>query len=283
MDMGLWGFWGQCIKWSYKEWEGKEPIMAYSIITITSLLAIAGVVVASWMQTLLGLLALIPLFITITVYAPYRLYLNKQSDLQAKIDNVNSRLQFLEDERIPRFEVKWRVGRRYYTYEHPHLMWIELDIKNISSSQSMSDVEVQVKSLISVLPKQDQPNTYLLCPLHQFNPTGICWSEQFASPNQLKIIIPSGITKSSLLAFEDDSNGLWTIYNSPILPKPRHLNGAKIEIEISSPDSTPWKDIFYIECHPNYTDGTNARFEFETWGKWLESKGISDSQVIKIS
>ena len=84
------------------------------------------------------------------------------------------------------------------------------------------------KSPLETLPglfsKSDRPDRHL-------------WSDKFASmKNQLKIQILCGTTKSALLAFNDDSNGMWTIYNAPLSTKPRHLSGARIEIKVSNRD-----------------------------------------------
>lgn len=174
-----------------------------------------------------------------------------------------------ENEKQPRITASLRSGRRQWEYEHQYLMWAELDVTNTSISQPLEDVEIKVSSIIDVLDWQDAPNNYLLCPVQQSNPMGVCWSERFASPNQLKLTIPPNSTRTALIAFSNDSNGMWTVFNTPVSPKPRHLGGARIQIEISSPDSAPYEGIFYIQCHPNYTDGTRTRFEFVEWDKWV--------------
>ncbi|MDO8490720.1 MAG: hypothetical protein Q7T04_01735, partial [Dehalococcoidia bacterium] len=147
--------------------------------------------------------------------------------------------------------------------------WAELEVTNSSPSQLLRDVEVKVMNLEDVLRKQDDPTKHFLYPVQLFNPTAVCWSERFAPPNQLRMMIPPGSTSLALIGFSDDSNGMWTVFNAPAPNKPRYLGGARIEVEVSSPDSTPWKRAFYIECHPNYTDGTRARFEFVEWDAWL--------------
>jgi flagellar assembly factor FliW len=203
------------------------------------------------------------------------------NDMETPFQNI----QIIKDKQLSLIEVKPQVGRRDYPFQHKHLMWIELDVTNTSSTQSLTDVEVQINNLIEVSPVQDQPNKVLLYSLNKFNPTGICWSERFASPNQLKMLLPCKTTKSVLLAFCDDSNGQWAIYNAPISPNPRHLGGARVELKISSPDCTPWSGVFYIECHPNYITKDwpyriDSIMEIEDWDKWLSKKNISEVVII---
>ncbi len=179
-----------------------------------------------------------------------------------------------EKEQIPSIVVSLHSGRRQWDYEHQHLMWVELGITNTSPTLPIKDVEIQVKNLVDVLPRQDEPGKYLLYVIQQWSPTGICWSERFAPPNQLRLTIPPNSTRHALIAFSNDSNGMWTIFNAPIANKPRYVGGAKITIAVSSPDSALWQGDFYIECHPNYTDGTRARFEFVEWDVWVASHDI---------
>src|SRR4030042_1430830 len=276
--MSLWQFWRQCFKWAYKEWEGKEPLMAYPIIIISTGLALTGIVLTASMQTAIYLLALIPLFITIGVFAPHRLYINTQNDLQSKMEDVSHRLEFLEKERIPHISVDVRGGHRSDNWEHEHLMWAELDVRNTSSSLPLNDVEVKVVNLLDIVEKQDEPGKYILFSLHKWNPIQIYWSERNAPAMQLKRDIPPNDVRTALIAFSDNSNGPPAVINTPTTSKPLLFSlGHKMDIEVSSPNSAIWKGEFYIECHGKYVMKefpycTEATFEFEAWDKWLSKK-----------
>lgn len=179
-----------------------------------------------------------------------------------------------EDEKRPRITVSPHSGRRQEDWQHQHLMWAELEVENTSISLPLKDVEVKVAEVIDILPKQDVPNEYFLYPVQQLSPMGICWSERFASPNQLSLTIPPSSAKSALVAFSGDSNGGKIVFNAHTSPKPLQIDGARIQIEVSSPDCAPWQGSFYIQCHPNYTNGTRARFEFVEWGRWASTHHV---------
>ncbi|MFC1994477.1 hypothetical protein ACFLVI_04345, partial [Chloroflexota bacterium] len=83
-------------------------------------------------------------------------------------------------------------------------------------------------------------------------------------------------------AFQDNSNGGWTIYNTSALPKPQRLGGAKIAIVVSSSNSAPWKGDFYIECHGNTIEEgmmDRAEFEFVEWQTYSRDNIIDDTHI----
>ena len=198
--------------------------------------------------------------------------------LKAELQESKQRLQDLEEERIPRVVVKPNGGRRHWDWEHEHLMWSELQVTNTSSSLSLNDVEVRLINRIHVLEKQDAPGNYMLYDPHDWSPLSVYWSERNAPFEQLKMTIPPSVTRTALIAFSDNSNGPPAVFNATIIRRPLlHSGGAKIEIEVSSPDSAPWRGAFYIECHPNYLGGAQATFEFVAWETWATNYSVTNS------
>jgi len=190
-----------------------------------------------------------------------------------------------EKEKAPTIAVRPNSGRRQWDYEHQHLMWAELEITNTSYNLPLPDVEVRVASCLQLIEKQDEQGHYALYDMHNWNSTNVCWSERNAKPAQLSLLIPPGSTRNALIAFCDNSNGNWSIFNAPLIPKPQILNGAKIEIEVSSPDSALWKGEFYIKCHPNYATKDfpyriEATFEFVEWQTWIDTHNVISLSVL---
>jgi len=256
--------------------------------------SVLEIVARSVLGGILGLLlAVILIFIFNLVSAPYRICKEAKDNLQseftatknkmdAELQKVNQCLRTLEEERIPRFNVSARGGHRFDKWEHEHLMWAELNIKNTSRSITLEDVEVRIVNLLDVVEKQDEPGKYDLYSLHKWNPIQIYWSERNAPAMQLKRDIPPDDTKIALIAFSDNSNGPPAVINTPTTSKPLLFSlGHKIDVEVSSPNSAIWKGEFYIQCHGKYVTKefpyyTEATIEFETWNKWLDKKGITD-------
>lgn len=217
-----------------------------------------------------GMLAMLGgLFLLSLVLAPYK-----------QRNEARKRVRALEQERIPRFAVKPYGDRRQRDWQHKHLMYAELQVTNTSPGLTLNDVELRIVSCLYVQGKQDEPNNYVLVDLHDWNSTSIYWSERDAPPSQLRLSISPGATKTALVAFQDNSNGLQSIFNAPT--PAIIVGGAKIEIEISSPDSALWKGEFYIQCHPNYLGGAKATFEFVEWEIWLANHGLANSQIMEI-
>lgn len=190
-------------------------------------------------------------------------------------DEARVRLRELEEERIPRITASPFAGRRQWDWQHEHLMWAELQVANTSPSLTLNDVEVRVVSRVHVLEKQDAQGNYMLYDPQDWNSVNVYWSERNAPPDQLRLTIPPNTTRIALIAFSDDSNGPPAVFNAPIHKRPLLFSGgAKIEVEVSSTNSTPWRGAFYIECHPNYLGGARATFEFIEWETWLTNHTI---------
>jgi len=182
-------------------------------------------------------------------------------------------LRVLKEERIPRFGVTPSAGRRQYDWEHEHLMWAELRVKNTSPTTPLNDVEVKIAGCLYVLPSQDAEGSHLI--VHNYpswNPTAVYWSERDTNPSQFKLSIPPGSTKTVLVAFQDNSNGGTAVFNAPTYPLV--IGGAEVEVEITSPNSPIWVGRFYLECHPNYLGGKQSHFEFVEWDKWEATRNI---------
>jgi len=230
------------------------------------------IVFRSVMGGLAGLLiAVLFIFLCCIFRAPY-----KQRD-EARIRN-----QTLEEERIPKFKVEPHTGKRSWDNENPHLMWAELRVTNTSPVVTLRNVEVQIATQLDILEYieggRDAPIKLQLYDRGVWSRVSVLWSALEVTSSTTKINIPPGATKVALLAFQNDSNGGKTIYNAPTSPKPMSFQGAKIEVEVNSEDSALWKESYYIECHPNYTDGTLARFEFVEWSKWLTTHKLTPNK-----
>jgi hypothetical protein len=198
------------------------------------------------------------IFVVYLLIAPYR-----------QRDEARNRLRVLEKERVPHISVNPSGGRRFNNWEHEHLMWAELDVRNTSPSLPLNDVEVKVVNLLDIVEKQDEPGEYILLSLHKWNPIQVYWSERNASPSQLKLGIPPNAGRIALIVFSDNSNGPPATINAPTSAKPLLFSGgAKIEVEVSSSNSALCRAEFYIQCHPKYITKkfphyTEATFEFE--------------------
>jgi hypothetical protein len=121
--MGFREFWWQCLKWAYKDWEAKEPMIAYSVIVIISLLALVGVVLSISWQNYIYLFALIPFFFTLILVAPYQIYkraeknakdrleesenkrVRLETDLSLQIESLSSKLESLEERMKPQLTI----------------------------------------------------------------------------------------------------------------------------------------------------------------------------------
>lgn len=168
-------------------------------------------------------------------------------------------------------------GRRQFDFEHEHLMWAELRVKNISTTMTLNDVEVQIIDCLYVMPSQSARGSYVIVDSYpNWNPTGVYWSKRNTSPSQFKLSLSPDATKTVLIAFQDNSNGGVAVFNAPT--HPWITGGAKIGVEITSPNSPIWRGSFYIECHPNYLSGPQATFEFVEWDKWE-----AEHNIIKLS
>jgi hypothetical protein len=187
-------------------------------------------------------------------------------------NEARKRVQELENERVARLAVKPCTGRRQSDSPHEHLMWAELQVTNTSSSQRLEEVEVRVIRCLNIEEKPDKPNVYLLFDSHDWNPSGIYWSERDANPTQLRLTIAPSATRSSLIAFQDDPNGGACTFNTRTHSV--RIGSCKIDMEVSSLNSAPWLGAFYIQCHPNYVGGSKAKFEFVEWDTWVANHNV---------
>ena len=197
-------------------------------------------------------------------------------------NEARARLKTLEAERIPQVEVRPTSDRRDFPYEHEHLMWAEIEVKNTSSNKTLENVSVQIVNLQNVMHKQggSDKDFLIVDGFPSWRVAGICWSERFASPPQLRQSLDPGQTKIALIAFCDDSNGGTAVFNTLNNPKPRLVMvGAKIQVIITSHDSSMWEGEFYIECHPNYLGGSNRTSSLYYGMNGLPIVTLSTSQI----
>lgn len=226
---------------------------------------------------LVASLLVVMILIGSLILAPYRIKRDIAQRRKEEVDLLKSKLHILEEERITRIACKPSSGRRDWDWQHERLMWAELQVTNTSPTLTLCDVEVRISSCVYVqITVQDDSGDYVLIDLYDWNPVTVCWSERDANRDQLKTNISPSATKSALIAFSDDSNGSTAIINAIVHQRPIIIGGARIGIEVSSPDSALWKGDFYIECHPNYLGGARATFEFVDWELWAASRNVID-------
>lgn len=179
-----------------------------------------------------------------------------------------------EKEKEPNMTVSPYSGRRQSDWEKTeHLMWAELRVTNTSPSQELKDVGVNIVTCLQIIEKSDSPNDYYLHELVDWNPTSVYWSERNAPSHQMSLSIPPSATRIALVAFQNNSNGGQFNFNTSLCEWV--VRGAKIEVEISSPNSALLKRAFYIDCHGNIWGGERAHFEFVEWGEWATSRNIT--------
>lgn len=193
--------------------------------------SIIEIVIRSVIGGLIGLVvAIILIFIFNWLLAPYRICKDEKDELNTKLCSVKQRTQILEDERIPRIEVKTFCGKRSFDYENKHLMWAELRISNTSSSLPLKDVQVRIISvleIISYIEGKEKVEKRDLYERGNFSPVGISWSERDTYPPSVITEIPPSSMKAALVAFQDNSNGGDGILNSPVAPKPIIVGGQE--------------------------------------------------------
>lgn len=193
------------------------------------------------------------------------------------LEDITKRLKIL-DERHPLYQsiaVKPITGKKEANYERTeHTMWAELQVTNTGANE-LKDVQVNVTKCLTLQGKQDSvnPNDFAMWNQLGIKPFCVYWSERQAKPKQMNLVIPSGATRSALVAFQDNTNGGQFNFNS--LNHEWIVGGVKIDIEISSYEAVLWNGDFYIECHPNYLEGERAKFEFVEWNTWVKDKNIT--------
>ncbi len=176
--------------------------------------------------------------------------------------------------------VKPITGRREADYERTeHTMWADLEVTNIGTNE-LNDVQVNITKVLTLQMKQDavNRNDFVIWNHLGIKPFCVYWSERQTQSKQMNLVIPSGATRSALVAFQDNSNGGQFNFNS--LNYEWIVGGVKIDVEISSHEAVLWNGDFYIECHPNYAGKTileykPARFEFVEWDTWVKDKNIT--------
>lgn len=170
--------------------------------------------------------------------------------------------------------IKPLVRRRQADWDRTeHLMWAELQVKN-NGSNELKDTQVNIVKCLTLQESQDAltPNDLLVFDFLKLPAFCIYWSERQSQPKQMTLSIPSGATRSVLIAFQDNPNGGSLNFNTPNYSWV--VRGAKIDVEVSSRETVLWTGEFYIECHPNYLGGDRAKFEFLEWHTWTKGKRI---------
>lgn len=214
MSIKTWGtFWRGCLKWSYKDWEAKEPMIAYSVMIITSIFALLGIVLSASFREFIFLIALLPLFIVTVFYAPYRIW---------KIDNDE-----LKELTTPRLEVEIEPNIQ----PSDGTLWRHLRVNNPTGKTISGCYGV----LRSFLTKETMTRNIML-PRQGIN---YAWSTRHAQKGTL-INIPgnNGFKLLDIIAcggggtFETPTLGSdgWTRYRQFPLPKGNY----EAEIEVGS-------------------------------------------------
>ena len=193
------------------------------------------------------------------------------------LEDIAKRLE-ISNERHPLYQsivVRPITGRREADYERTeHTMWAELQVTNIGANE-LKDAQVNITKCLTLQGKQDSAgqNDFAMWNQLGIKPFCIYWSERQVQSKQMNLVIPSGATRSALVAFQDNSNGGQFNFNS--LNHEWIVGGVKIDVEISSHEAVLWNGDFYIECHPNYLGGERAKFEFVEWNTWIKGKNIT--------
>jgi hypothetical protein len=195
-------------------------------------------------------------------------------------DEAKEKIKEYQNQYAPNISVKPVECKRDADWKRTeHLMWAELQVTN-SSSKELKGTQVNITYCLALIERQTNTNQidYALYNQYNLEPFCIYWSERQTEPKQINLIIPSGATRSALVAFQDNSNGGNFIFNS--LNNEWIVGGVKICVEISSLETVLWRGDFYIECHPNYAGKTLAdykpsKFEFVEWDTWVKGKNIT--------
>lgn len=186
--------------------------------------------------------------------------------------------------------VPYTRSRNYDSSEH--LIWAELSVENLSGSV-LKDVSVRVVSHVRLMERQDDagtivPGEYVEFTDEEWTPITVLWSQRDSIPPHVNVDIAPKARRSSIIAFSDDSNGPPPIFNSNPSTRVLSIDGARIEIELSASNSSPWRGTFFLQCHGQYVTGnwstglkqaiaglaSPAQFQFEPWNKWLETHRI---------
>lgn len=159
--------------------------------------------------------------------------------------------------------------------EYP--LWAGLRITNPAPNAMLEDVKIRIVSCLEVIEltqRGRQDVEYHIYDRGVWSPVSVLWSKRDVFPESIKTELVSGQTKTALIAYCNDLDGRWPAFNSPISPKPPLFESAKIGVEITSQESILLRQTLYIKSHPNYTDGTLARFELAEWDEWANSHNV---------
>ena len=235
--------------------------------------------------TLIVLMVLI--FVWTAAWAPVNASRAKRAELerlQGQIGQLEGRIGILEDEHTTKFAAAPKVGQGRNAAEHQHRIWAALDVTNLSTRPSghMRDVEIRIKDVVSELEwiangHGDQQAFQSI------------WSTANSKPNQQKIAIPPGQTRTAIIAYSDDENGLSVQFSRPAddVIRPLPSGPHRVSLSISSPDSAGLDCDFYIECHPpqavvgkersKFAQYESSTMSFEEWDAYEKRQEGKDS------
>lgn len=135
-------------------------MIAYSVMIVVSLLALAGIAFSIHLQNYVYLAAIIPFFITLFLIAPYKLYSNAQkkadgkiAELLSQIETQSSRIRILEERIKPQLEVE-PLPKVSYCKNYPSRSW-RLLIKN-SGVDDAKDCRGQLVDVASADSEMDK-------------------------------------------------------------------------------------------------------------------------------
>jgi len=224
-------------------------------------------VMQQWMISIVGLCLTAAFFAGVffnnLVKAPVEL----ESDMVDTYANDKLHLQALEEERIPKIIAKPITGKRANYESNKNTCWAELKITNTSPSVPLMNVTVQIVELVQVYERQNEEGESMGVysthePYPNWSPSNVYWSERNTLTHQLTLDISPNESKCAMVAFHGDNKPALGVLNTPTYPI---MLESKIVIEVTSPDSSRWREAYYIEYHSPSTD----EFEFIAWDEWL--------------
>ena len=221
------------------------------------------------------------LFLRNLVMAPSRMERKVVFEADNRIEAINAKLTALLEENarlteecIPRISAVAHTGLHMLGMG-THLMWAELEVENTSPTQPLMSTQVRVVTCEHIAPPSDNTEVFknLGNYMWDWSPITLLWTQSDSDAMD----IPGGVSRTVLVAFSDNPNGPPAVFNDSVRTHcPLEL---KIMVEISSPSSAALHGSYFIQCHPNYTDGTSARFEFMSWEEWASTHTVIDVDV----
>ena len=169
------------------------------------------------------------------------------------------------------------TGKRDLGSSGEFLMWADLLIKN-ESDDPLVDVGVTVDELRNAFPVNDE---WWWSPSVKWNATNLVWSTRHAAENSLLLTIPAHETRTVTVAFCNDSNGNGGWFCVPNFSRGNgvQLHSAVNQLDISVSSSAgglPQREVFYLQCHPNYLNGAQAEFAFKPWSEFVAQEAIGE-------